>query len=161
MKVKENKNKLEKSKEYKEWKEKNPDSYFAHEFFMVEGNEINLEIGYYNNKDSSMASFRIEPEIQLTICPEIFKKEDSKIEELEINKVKLDIDDALEKADKLQKEKYPSDSSIKKIAILQNIGKMQIWNITYITQNFKTLNIKIDAETGEILSDKLIEIIQF
>ena len=44
----------------------------------------------------------------------------------------------------------------KKIAKLQNLEEFgNIWNITYITLAFNTLNIKINPENGEILNHNL------
>ena len=47
---------------------------------------------------------------------------------------------------------------MKEVVILQNLDVGQVWNITYITKSFQTLNIKIDAETGDVLEDKLHQI---
>ncbi|MBW3022928.1 hypothetical protein KY308_02405, partial [Candidatus Woesearchaeota archaeon] len=58
-------------------------------------------------------------------------------------------------------EKYKTHIPIKRIAILQHLPIGQVWNITYVTQSFNTLNIKINAETKEIVSDKLVSIVQF
>ena len=51
---------------------------------------------------------------------------------------------------------------IKTIAILQNIKPHgNIWNLTYITQAFNTLNMKIDASTGKILDHNHSSIFSF
>ena len=51
---------------------------------------------------------------------------------------------------------------MKIIMLIQNHNKLgNIWNITYVTESFKTLNIKIDAASGKIVRDELIELFQF
>lgn len=160
MKVKETIKKVEESKKFNDWK-KNKDFFLAHVFVTFDSGKKDFEVGYYNKKDLSMACFRLEPEISLQIYPEIFKKEETKIQELDIKKVKISLDNAVEKADNLQKEKYPAEASLKKIAILQHIEEGLLWNITYFTQTLKTLNIKIDAQKGNIISEKLVPVIQF
>ena len=46
--------------------------------------------------------------------------------------------------------------------ILQNLGEFgNIWNITYVTHSFKTLNIKINAENGKILHHSLDSLMDF
>ena len=75
--------------------------------------------------------------------------------------VKLDISDALGKANLLQKEKYSVHNPVKIIVILQTIPEGTVYNITYITQSFKTLNIKVSAITGDIVADKLLSIFDF
>ena len=81
-----------------------------------------------------------------------------KIKSLNIEKVKIDYENALKTASELQKEKYKTEIPFKQITILQNIDEGQVWNFTFITQAFKTLNIKIDAKTGEIVKDELINL---
>src|SRR3989344_2458059 len=51
---------------------------------------------------------------------------------------------------------------IKTIAILQNIKELgNIWNITYVTEAFNTLNMRIDASTGKVLEHKLSSVFSF
>ena len=45
--------------------------------------------------------------------------------------------------------------------ILQTINKKETYNITFVTRAFKTLNIKIDADTGETISDQITSIFDF
>ena len=65
-------------------------------------------------------------------------------------------------ADKLKREKYKNETLTKKIIILQNLKEFgHIWNLTFLTSSFKTLNIKIDANSGKILKKKLASLITF
>ena len=57
-------------------------------------------------------------------------------------------------------ENYKGSSMFKAFMILQNIDAGQVWNITFVTQQFKTINIKIDANTGSCVSHKMISLIQ-
>ncbi len=36
-----------------------------------------------------------------------------------------------------------------------------IWNITYVTEAFNTLNMKIDAENGRVLEHNLASVFSF
>lgn len=158
MKIKELLKTLEQSKEFKDWKKLNKDSYFVHIFIMSEqGNQI----GYYNPKNNKITSFIIEEQIKIMPEEEPFKKEKTKIKPLDIEKVKIDYDKALETANNLQKEKFSEHKPVKTIAILQNIENKDLWNITFITQSFNTLNIKVDAATNKIIEHKLTPLMQF
>ena len=68
----------------------------------------------------------------------------------------MTLDESLDKTEKLQKEKYPKESTMKRIIILQNLENFgNVWNITYFTQSFNTLNIKIKTDSGKIVEHKL------
>ena len=85
-----------------------------------------------------------------------------KVNEIQLDKVKITFDSAIGKADEFQQKNFPKDKSIKTIAILQNMPNLgNIWNITYITEAFNTLNIKIDASNGKVLEHNLSSILSF
>ena len=107
-----------------------------------------------------MASFGLQDSVEFKGFSEVFKHPDHTVAELDIETVNIEVDEALEVAQKLQEEKYPKSSPFKRIIILQNLEQGQVWNITYVTQNFKTLNIKIDAGNGKIAEHKLLDLIQ-
>ena len=87
------------------------------------------------------------------------KKQESKID---LNKVKLSFAEIIDLASEFQKEKYPKEESNKIIAILQNLEKFgNVWNLTFITESFKTLNIKVNTENGKIVEHKLSSIFEF
>jgi hypothetical protein len=48
----------------------------------------------------------------------------------------------------------------KKIFILQQ-KESPIWNITYLTQSLNILNMKINAETGQIMEEKIESAMNF
>ena len=75
--------------------------------------------------------------------------------------MKKDFGEALVIAKRLQQEKYPNEKSIKDIVVLQALEVGQIYNITFVTQTFKTLNIKLDSSTCKLISDELISLIKF
>ena len=152
---------LESSKEFKKYVEKNKDIFLAHVFYMFDkANEGIIQIGYYNKKTEMIVTFVLE-ENKIRINPEekVFKEQKTVIEPIDLTEIKITVEEAIEIADKIQKDKYSVHVPLKKIAILQHLPLGQVWNVTYLTQSFKTLNIKIDSKTKKILSDKLISII--
>ncbi|NQV08845.1 hypothetical protein HQ529_03270 [Candidatus Woesearchaeota archaeon] len=153
MKIKKLVEKLTNSKTFKDWKKQNKECYITHLFAMLE-EKIEWQIGYYNKKHDMITSFIIGDDVTISDESEVFKKDKKAVEELDINKVKIDFDKAVKTADKFQKEKYPTETPMKKIIILQSIDG-QIWNMTYVSRNFNTLNMRIDSETGEMKSHEL------
>ncbi|MEM3374282.1 MAG: hypothetical protein QW757_02585 [Candidatus Woesearchaeota archaeon] len=150
---------LNNSEIYKKWKKENPKYYLSHAFIMIDPQvKLEWQIGYCNPENNKIITFAISDDEKITENPESESLYNKEILKLDINKVKINLDNALEKAEQKQKEKYKEHFPFKKIVLLQNLEIGQVWNITYVTRTFKTLNIKIDSETGEIISDELIDL---
>ena len=156
--------KLEESQDFKAWYKKNKSTYFSYAFKIPQEMGSNdWQFGFYNNKKDKIITFVITGD-NIKIRPEedIFKKEDMKVNEIQLDKVKLTFDNAIGKADEFQQKNFPKDKSIKTIAILQNSQEFgNLWNITYITEAFNTLNMKIDASNGRMLEHNLSSILSF
>ena len=156
--------KLEESQNFKTWRKKNKNTYISYAFKIPQEMGSNdWQFGFYNNKKDKITTFVIVGDnIKIRPEEEIFKKEDMKVNEIQLDKVKLTFDNAIEKADEFQQKNFPKDKSIKTIAILQNSQELgNIWNITYITEAFNTLNMKIDASNGRMLEHNLSSILSF
>ncbi len=155
---------LEQSSHFTEWRSKNKNNYFSYAFKIPqEMAPDDWQIGFYDKKRDKITTFVIEGNnIGIRQDEEIFKKEDTKVNEVQINKVKLTLDSALKRADEFQKKNFPGDGCIKTIAILQNISNLgSIWNITYITEKLNTLSMKIDAFNGKVLEHNISPLISF
>jgi len=156
MEIKEIIENLEKTKEFKDYKKENEFSFLTHIFHMDDpANKDDFQVGYYN-KDDTITTFIISKD-QVKVMPEaeIFKKPDAKIKKLDLDEVKISI----EQSDKISKDilekKYKQETPSKRILILQNIEEGLIYNITFITQTSSMINIKIDAKTGEVIHESI------
>lgn len=156
--------KLEDSQDFKKWCQKNKNTYFSYAFKIPQEMGLNdWQLGFYDNKKDKITTFELSNgNIKIRDEEDVFKKEDAKVNEVHLDKVRLTFDNAIEKAHEFQQKNFPKDKSIKTIAILQNISKLgNIWNITYITEAFNTLNMKIDASSGRVLQHHLSSIFSF
>ena len=155
--------KLEGNREFKIWRGKNNSNFFSYAFKILQEMSNEWQIGFYDRKKDRITTFVVgDSSISIRPAEEVFKKEETKINEIDINKVKVSFDNALEKAHKFQTENFSNNKSIKTIAILQNVPSLgNIWNITYITETFNTLNMKIDASTGKIIEHNFASILSF
>jgi len=155
--------KLENSAEFKKFKKENKEAFLTHVFYMLdEANRNAVQLGYYNKPKDRITTFIVEgSNIIKNPEAEVFKEQETVMNPLDLGKVKLDVNEAIKIADRLQHEKYKEEVPVKRIAILQHLPVGQVWNITFVTQTFKTLNIKVDAGTGKIVSDKLLSIVEF
>lgn len=150
--------KVHDSKEFKLYQKNNPNAYLVHIFFMT-GNGI--DVGYYNAETDLLAAFNTKNEVKKVVEEKPFKQSTT-IHLLDLKKVKLSMDDAFDIAIQCQKEKYKNELVNKEIVILQELeGCGIIYNITFITESFKTLNIKIDAQTKNIVSENIAPLIGF
>ena len=88
---------LESKVKFKDWKNNNKESHLAHIFKMIDKiNKDIWQIGYYN-KNETMTTFIIENEnIKIIPDQEIFQKKKHQVRKLDLEKIKFDIDEALE-----------------------------------------------------------------
>ena len=155
--------KLEESKDYKDWHKSNKDTYFSYAFKIPQEMPDEWQLGFYNKKNDRITTFVMNGSA-IIIRPEeeVFKREETKINKIELEKVNLTFDNAISKANEFQSKNYPKDKSVKTIVILQNISKYgNVWNITYIAESFNTLNMKIDASSGKVLEHNLSSVFSF
>ena len=148
--------------EFKEWEKSHKECYLVHTFKMPDdANENIWQIGYYDKKKDKITTFFIEnDDVRIIPEEEVYKREKKAIKELDLDKVKITEQQALEKATKTLKEKY-KETSMKTILILQNIEEGLVWNITFVTNSMKTVNVKVDANNGKIVKDEITSLMEF
>ncbi|MBT6041679.1 hypothetical protein HOH15_07125 [Candidatus Woesearchaeota archaeon] len=156
MKCEETIKKVEESNEFKEFKKQHPNAYLIHVFMM---DAANTQVGYYLKENKHIITFEISDAGIRAEEAKPFQKEEHDIVALDLDKIKVDFDEAKEIAVKTKEENYKGEIINKSILILQNISEGQIYNVTFITASFKTLNIKINAETKQIIDHNLATLI--
>ena len=151
---------LKNSKIFKDWAKDNSKCYLSFGFVLIKGEDL-WRIGYFHPDDEQVTSFVIDEEIKIEPEDESFKKPESEVKELNPDDIQVSYSQALKLAEELQQEKYKQEIPMKIVMIVQNHNELgNIWNITYVTQSFKTLNIKVDASSGDIVRDELIELFE-
>jgi len=163
--------KVEKNKSFKSFIKANPDYYLAHCFSMIdEGKKdkeekakgkgtgakkqaVKWELGYYSDKADKLVVFEISPKVVMRDAENALKR-DGSINKLDMAKVKVSLTKALDICSELMSKNYPGRSVTKNIIVLQNLDG-QMYNITLVTLSFDIINIKIDSETGEVISHNL------
>lgn len=151
----------EASGEFKSWKESHKHSYLCSAFMI--GNDIsskNWQLDFYDKDDDMMTSITEENSSIKLKEQSVFKKPKDEIKELELGKIKFDLDKAVAKIDSLRKKKFPGETPSQKIFVLQNLDAIT-WNITYINTSFNVLNVKINAINGKIIDKSLTSILGF
>lgn len=162
MGIKEEIDRLEGSSEFSIWRKANKEAYLAHAFTMREAGGLEgWQLGYFNRSSQRVTIFEMEKEIIVQPESEVFKREETEVKALELARVKIGAEEAIEIAGRLCKEDYPQIISSKQIVILQNIELGQLWNITFVSRTMDVLNIKVDAENGNVLSHNLSRLFEF
>lgn len=165
MKVNEVISRLRANAKFKAWHAKNKEAKLVHVFILLEpGQQVMYDIGFYDYKKELMTSFVVDEEaksMETSESKDVFKKEEDMIKPLDEAKLKICFTDACKACRELQQQKYRQHTPLKEVVILQNLACGQVWNITYITKTLQTLNIKIDAETGKVVEEKLHQIFSF
>lgn len=141
---------IEKLGKFKEFKKENKKSYLSGAFL----NEHNVwEFDFYCPEKHKITTFYLDNELIIKPAEKIFQKEEKLIHEVDLDKVKINLNKALEIVEEEFKKKKTGELVNKKIIILQNLDGTQVWNITYLTSSFNILNMKIDIDDGKIVHE--------
>jgi len=154
--------KLKSSVEFREYHKSYPDCYLASCFKMGDSkiNDVSWQFDFYSLRSRKMTSFQIGETIKVQKDQDVFSQ-GKPPKELELNKVKIDFDKAISLVNKVKKKRIPDESINKEIIILQAIDGKAVWNITLLTSAFNVMNIRINANSGEIISENNESILKF
>ena len=154
---------LGKDKKFKDWQKKNNDFFLTNSFIMIQGNDKieRIQIGYCNKKGDKITSFIVDESNIDIFSDDVFKEPGTSVVKIDIKNVKIDIGVALEKANNAKEKYYPGVVCNKKILLLQNQGKGEIWNITFVTNSLEILHFNIDCKKGGLLMHEKTSLLQF
>ncbi len=145
---------VESSDKFKDFIKKRHGSYLAHVFCMFDKEDQSpWQVGFYDEKSDKITSFTAGEEVLQSEEEDAFKKE-GVVEKLDLDKVKIDFDDALKSARDIHKKEHSAEILTKTIVILQSMDSRIIWNITLITHAFTIINVRVDAVSGEVKVEK-------
>ncbi len=141
--------KLEESKEYKDFSVKYPKSFMIAGFFILDleaGQNVH-QIDFYVPSEKKIAAFTLDGGVKLQIVDPINKKIPEK---LDLN-TNVDLD-ALEGILMDEMHNRGMSEEIKKIiAIIQNIDGKKIWNLNCVLSGMEILKSHIEDESKTVL----------
>jgi len=154
--------KLEKSEKFTSWKKSHKQAYLVHFFRMLDKlNEKLWQIGYYSPKTNLISVFVVNGGIMKSEDSEVFKEQKKLVLPLKLDDVSINDDEAMKTAEKILENNYKNSTIFKTFMILQKIEKIgQVWNITFVTNEFKTINVKINSGNGECITHGIVSLIQ-
>lgn len=146
---------------FKDWHKTHQDCFLAHGFMMLdEANKDTWQIGFYNPANSMMTTFLIGKTIEHTAEQEVLAS-DGQVQKLKVENVKILPETALATSKEILKKEFAKEIPIKEFFIIQQLDNQTIFNITYFTQSFKTVNVKIDTTSGEVISKNIQVLMDF
>ena len=155
MELKDALKKVESSETFLDWKKDHHDSFLAHALVMFDGK---WHLGYFDQ--NKITSFLMNDEVVISDGQDVLSSGET-IEPLDLSMISISPSEAFEIAESVRKNNYSSELITNKFFILQSFGKKPIYNATLLTRSFKTLNVKIDASTKEVISHSLAVLADF
>lgn len=147
---------------FKHWHKEHAQTFLAHGFLMLdEANKDTWQIGFYDEQKQRMTTFLVNGnKVEHTDEQEILQGP-APIQKLNPSEVKIEAQKAIGIANDLVKKEYGKEMILKHFFVIQHAEEHTIYNVTYFTQSFKTINIKINAENGEILKHNIQALADF
>ncbi|MBI5804281.1 hypothetical protein HY450_03490 [Candidatus Pacearchaeota archaeon] len=149
MKIKPYIEKLEKSKEFKKLKTKNPDAFMVAGFFVMDletGNNVH-QIDYYVPEQKKFAAFTLDGNVSLQLVDAL---KDNVPEKLE-GKINIDLDILKDILLDEMHNRGISEDIRKIIAIVQNVKGKKVWNLNCVLTGMGILKSHIDDESKTVL----------
>lgn len=110
------------------------------------------KVDYYSLEKHKIYTYTRQNQVLVMQEDDIFQKKEKPLEKLDLDKVTVSLHDAV--------EKIPFDSN-KVISILQVIDGNIVWNLSAVTPTLELYNVKVDAISGEVLSEKKESFLNF
>ena len=151
---------IEESKEFKEFKKKNPKAYLCAGFFVLHyeqgKNAHQMDFCLPNGK---IATFILEEGIKMNISESPFKVK-AKLEEIP-STAKLDLDALKGIVEDEMKNRTVTESVKKIIAVLQILDGRLVWNLNCIAGGLNIIQVHVDDVDGNILKFEKHSIMEF
>ena len=141
--------KLGKDEKFKNFIEKNPDSYFSAGFFVLDFEEKkNMhQVDYYLPKEKKMMTFTLDGKVEMKKSELHNDLIPGKID----GKINLDLDTLKGIVEDEMKNHTVTHKLHKIIAVVQNLDGKLIWNLNCITSDMGVVKVHVDDQTHSIL----------
>ncbi|MEK6951375.1 MAG: hypothetical protein AABX13_06655 [Nanoarchaeota archaeon] len=153
---------------YQQWNKQHPKAYLSHFFCQID-NLFALksawDIGFYDPAANKITVFTPQQErgketIIIKPADDIFQKEPAAIEALQIDKVKVEMESAVNTVKRSLQNNFSQETLGDGFLILQAVQGQTLWNFTFITRALRFVNVKIDAQSGEEFSHEQVNLVQ-
>jgi hypothetical protein len=141
--------KLEKSKEYKDFHKSNKDAFLTAGFFVLDfENKKNVhQLDFYLPKEHQVAAFTLDHGVVLQKMKLMNEKVPGKLD----FKIKTDLDELHGILEDEMKNRSITEEVKKIIAVLQSIDGKTLWNLNCVLSGMEILRAHVDDETQSVL----------
>ncbi|MBI2628525.1 hypothetical protein HYW74_00385 [Candidatus Pacearchaeota archaeon] len=148
--------KLESSKQFKEFQGKNPKAYFSAGFFVLdfETKKNVHQIDFFIPKSKKIATFMLDSKVELKIADGTNNTTPKRIE----GSINLDLDILKGIVEDEMKNNMVTTKLQKIIAVLQNLDGKLIWNLNCITTDMGVIKVHVDDATHSVLKFEKINL---
>jgi len=159
MKIKPYVNKLNNSKEYKDFQNKYSDAFLVAGFFILDyetGNNLH-QIDYYIPSEKKIAAFTLDNGVTMQLLDTMSKAVPEKLD-IQTN---IDLDALYGILEDEMKNRNITEEIKKIIAVVQNINGKKIWNLNCILSGMGILKAHVDDESQTVLKMEKSSIIDY
>ncbi len=148
--------KLENSRQFKEFQEKNPKAYFSAGFFVLdfESKKNVHQIDYFIPKSKKIATFMLDSKVEMKLGEASNETTPKKID----GSIQLDLDILKGIVEDEMKNNMVTTKLQKIIAVLQNLNGKLIWNLNCITTDMGVIKVHIDDSSHSVLKFEKINL---
>lgn len=147
---------------FRKWSTHHAKAYLTHFFSPFSSKNPNpvWEIGFYDPLSAKITVFtQLKTDFAIKPEDDVFKQEETKVEELKLECLKISCERAFSLFQEHKEEYFPKEIIGDGFVILQTIDRKLLWNFTFITKTLKFVNLKIDANSGIIESNQMIDLV--
>ncbi|MBI2146392.1 PepSY domain-containing protein [Candidatus Woesearchaeota archaeon] len=149
---------------FQSWQQQHPEAYCTHLFCQITSDGTSQspwEMGFYDHASGKITVFaKLLQGFEIKPADDVFRKDAGPIEKLDVDKVKISVDQATARCRELIPQKFPQEKVGNGFLILQTLNGVTVWNFSFITQSLKFVNVKIDARSGEEESSQSIDLVE-
>lgn len=117
------------------------------------------QFDFYDDKKDRITSYVVSEQVKVVNEEsEVFKEGETKINEISIDEVEFPFEDAWKKAKNFLKDKHETAN---KVIIVVQKTEIPTWNISFITDNFNLVNIRMNAKNGKVVEEKVVSLLSF
>ncbi|TAL51746.1 MAG: hypothetical protein EPN86_06060, partial [Nanoarchaeota archaeon] len=147
---------VENSQPYKDWKKDNPQHFFLISLFAQIEDEkpVKWHVNYFCPGTEKTITFVTFPEIEFESESELASND---VKALDSSNATITFPEIIDKASEAFSSNYPNHTYKKLLATLHQ-EERATWAINFLTEQAQTINMRISADTGEVLSQKLFSL---
>ncbi len=155
---------LSKDELYRQWIAHHSPAYLSHFFCPIDADyheKAQWEIGFYDPAAKKITVFVPRPgTVEIKPADDVFQKEPAAIERLEVEKVTIDLEQAIPLCQQALQDYFPNEPLVEGFLILQTFQDTILWNFTFMAKTFRFVNVKIDAQTGSVVTHQQVDLVE-